>query len=143
MLPVVENPTIRALQRGVNQMASADLVVRPAPVPDSLQSNTAKGSATTGCILGCGVQAYGSNLRVGTLGCSERALGYSEPPKLLTPEGAAARLRGVGITRSTWVRRVLRPSPVNRLCTPHSGFAYTIRFINVADQFQVFCRTCD
>jgi hypothetical protein len=66
---------------------------------DSLQSNTAIGSGTTGCIFGGGVQAYGSNLRIGTLGCSERALGYSEPAKLLTPEGAAARLRGVGITK--------------------------------------------
>ena len=77
---------------------------------------------------------------VGTLEFSERALGYSEPAKLLTPEGAPARLRGVGITKSTWVRRVLRPNPVNRLCTPHSGFAYTIRLLHVADQFQFFGR---
>jgi hypothetical protein len=42
-------------------------------------------------------QSYESNLRADTLGSSERALGYSKPAKLLTPEGAAARLRGVGI----------------------------------------------
>ena len=51
-------------------------------------------------LMGSGGQAYESNLRVDTLGSSERALGYSKPPKLLTPEGAAARLRGVGIAKN-------------------------------------------
>jgi hypothetical protein len=50
--------------------------------------------------MGSGGQSYESNLRADTLGSSERALGYLKPAKLLTPEGAAARLRGVGIARS-------------------------------------------
>jgi hypothetical protein len=87
-LPIVENPTIRA-QRGVNQMASGDLVVRPAPDPDSLPSNTAKDAATTGCILGGGVQAYGSNLRVGTLGYSERRVGVLRIAEIVDTRGCS------------------------------------------------------
>jgi hypothetical protein len=32
----------------------------------------------------------------------------------------------------------VRPDPSNSLCTPRSGFGYTSRFLNFANQLQVF-----
>jgi hypothetical protein len=79
-------------------------------------------------LMGSGGQVYGSNLRVDTLGSSERASGYSETPKLLTPEGAAARLRGVGIAKSAMGKRVCCAGiQCIASATPSSGFAYTSR----------------
>lgn len=46
------------------------------------------------------LRADRSNLGKDTLEYAERASGYCKSPKLLTPEGAAARLREVGIARN-------------------------------------------